>query len=317
MGAHRVGAVAAKIDVVVPGRPTLDVVLTGLDEWPRAGREIYARELALGGGAHMNTAAALARLELGVAFVAVVGDDAAGEWVLRAVHREALPVEHVEVLADVPTPVSVALNLAGDRGFVTFGPEHERGERRYVQRTLELLAERPVRHVHGDLSATGYLLDAARSAGATVSVDAHDGGAWLASDDVRRVTSSVDVLFVNESEATGITGARDPDAAARRLADDCSHVVLKRCAEGAAAHVDGRVVHAEAVPADVVDATGAGDCFVAGYLWGYLGGRPTETCLALGNICGARGVGRLGGYAGAPTLAELTSAARGAGIALT
>jgi sugar/nucleoside kinase (ribokinase family) len=304
------------IDVVVPGRPTVDVVLSGLDAWPRVGREVYAHGLAVAAGAHFNVAAALARLGLDVAFVAIVGDDVLGELVLRSLRTEGVAEEHVEVLPGVPTPLSIALNHTADRGFVTYGPDHEAAEDRFVAATLELLRSRRVRHVHGDLSASRRLVDAAGTAGATFSVDAHDAGPWLASDEVRGLVSSVDVVFVNEAEAIGMTGAAGTDEAARELARSIRHVVVKRGAHGATAYAGGEAIEAAGVAARVVDATGAGDCFAAGYLWGYLDGRPPAVCLGLGNLCGARAVQYLGGYAGAPTRAELVAAARERGLAL-
>ncbi|MBD0330768.1 MAG: sugar kinase, partial [Thermoleophilia bacterium] len=78
---------------------------------------------------------------------------------------------------------------------------------------------------------------------------------------------------------------------------------------GATAVVGGRRVDAPARPAAVVDATGAGDCFAAGYLWGWLAGAGPDACLAYGNLCGAAAAGSLGGYAGAPTADELRAAA--------
>jgi sugar/nucleoside kinase (ribokinase family) len=291
--------------VVVPGRPTLDLIFSRLRAWPQPGREVYADDLFISAGAHFNTAAALARLGLDVAFVAVVGDDQLGELVLRDLRAEGVSDEGVRVVPGVPTPLSAALNLAGDRGFITYAPLHEQAEAVYVEAARDLLRSRPVRHVHADLSSAPYLVDAARRAGATISVDAHDAGPWLASREVDELAAELDVLFVNEAEAGGMTGFPDGEEAAAGLATRTRHVVLKQGARGSTAFVDGEAYNVPATPVEVVDATGAGDCFAAGYLWGFLAGRLPEVCLALGNACGARAVAMGGGYRGAPTLEEL------------
>jgi sugar/nucleoside kinase (ribokinase family) len=93
-------------------------------------------------------------------------------------------------------------------------------------------------------------------------------------------------------------------------------VVVKRGARGAVAIVDGEAVEAAGERVDVVDATGAGDCFAAGYLWGHLRGLAPDTCLALANLCGAAAVREAGGFRGAPREADLIEAARAAGLAV-
>jgi sugar/nucleoside kinase (ribokinase family) len=293
---------------VVPGRPTCDLVFTELSTWPSVGREVYAGGFAVAAGAHFNTAAALARLNVRVALVAAVGDDECGEIVLRAVRDEGLPEQFVHVLPSVPTAVSVALNHEGDRGFVTYSPNYGLVEAQVIATTRALL-ESGVSHVHGDLSkATPELLAAARSAGATYSVDTHDAGSVLASAEVRDLVADVDMLFANEREALAMTGATDWRSALLKLARETPHVVLKRGEHGSACMVAGKVHEAPARRATVVDATGAGDCFVAGYLWAYRRDRPTAACLAAANICGAAAVASVGGYRGALREPDLVAA---------
>jgi sugar/nucleoside kinase (ribokinase family) len=294
---------------VVPGRPTCDLVFTDLATWPSVGREVYAGGFAVAAGAHFNTAAALARLNVRVALVAAVGDDECGEIVLRAVRDEGLPEEFVHVLPMVPTAVSVALNLEGDRGFVTYSPDYDRVEEQVIATTRALLESRRVTHVHGDLSkATPELLASARSAGTTYSVDAHDAGPSLASREVRDLVAGVDLLFANEREALAMTEAADWRGALLQLARETPHVVLKRGEHGSACAVAGEVHEAPAAPVTVVDATGAGDCFVAGYLWAHRRGRPPEACLAAANVCGAAAVTSVGGYRGALRERDLAAA---------
>ena len=93
-------------------------------------------------------------------------------------------------------------------------------------------------------------------------------------------------------------------------------MVVKRGAAGAIGLADGLM---RAVPADqvtVVDTTGAGDCFNAGFLAGWLGGLPLEESLMLGVICGSRATEDHGGYRGCPREPELRTIAAARGIAL-
>jgi sugar/nucleoside kinase (ribokinase family) len=67
-------------------------------------------------------------------------------------------------------------------------------------------------------------------------------------------------------------------------------------------------------PVDVVDTTGAGDCFNAGFLAGWLSGMPIEDSLSLGVICGSGSVTDFGGYRGCPHADELRAIAAARGI---
>lgn len=68
---------------------------------------------------------------------------------------------------------------------------------------------------------------------------------------------------------------------------------------------DGKSFRRPAYPVRAVDTTGAGDCFNAGYLFGYLSGMDAEASLKYGNACGALSVEAYGGSTGLPDLAGL------------
>jgi sugar/nucleoside kinase (ribokinase family) len=81
-------------------------------------------------------------------------------------------------------------------------------------------------------------------------------------------------------------------------------VVVKRGDQGAQAFCDAKAFHVPAIAVDVVDTTGAGDCFNAGFLYGWVKGFSIERCLQYGNICGGLSV-RDYGQAAIPHLEEL------------
>jgi sugar/nucleoside kinase (ribokinase family) len=78
----------------------------------------------------------------------------------------------------------------------------------------------------------------------------------------------------------------------------------------------GEVCDVPAEPANVLDTTGAGDCFNAGFLAGWLGELPLEQSLVLGNLCGARAVEAFGGYRGCPDATAFRQMASERGIEL-
>jgi sugar/nucleoside kinase (ribokinase family) len=303
-------------DLLVVGRPSYDIIFTGLGGWPEPGRELYASGVALRAGGAINLAAAAHRLGLEVGFVGLLGNDPASDFLMQEIESEGLPTELLRRV-DAPLPaVSVAFNLNGDRGFVTHEAEAEWLERELLAHAMGVLSRpKAARHVHMDLRPS--LVSIAREArglGMTVSIDTQGWDPWLVSDAASELLPSAEVLLTNEPEALAMTGANDPHEALIRLARLSSSVVIKMGPRGVIAAVEGQILEVPTEPVVVVDATGAGDCFNAGYLYAWLRGLPTVACLTVGNLCGGRAVQAVGGYTGCPREAELHQLAGAAGL---
>jgi sugar/nucleoside kinase (ribokinase family) len=307
---------SGSFDVVVAGRPSIDVMFSGLHEWPTLGKDIETDGLGTCAGTSFNTPAAANRIGLRVAYVATVGTDVWSRMIRDEFDTEGLPTDFLEI-EDGPLPgVSVALNLDGDRGFVTHWGSGEAYDARLRARALEIAADVDARHLHAYVDEAPELEALARRRGMTVSLDAWGGPWWSSDRSLADVLARADVVFANQTEAAAMTGEADPERALERLADHCGCVVITRGAAGALGIAGGQVRTVPADPADVVDTTGAGDAFNAGFLAGWLGGLPLEESLTLGVICGSRAVGDYGGYRGCPRQPELREIAAARGITL-
>ncbi|HEY0316444.1 MAG TPA: PfkB family carbohydrate kinase, partial [Sphingomonas sp.] len=105
----------------------------------------------------------------------------------------------------------------------------------------------------------------------------------------------IDILFANEEELLAFTGEASFEAAMDHLAAKLPLVVATRGKDGAWAAANGERVHVPAEPVErVVDTTGAGDLFSAGYLVGHVQGRPIEQCLRMGAIAAAEVISHYG-----------------------
>lgn len=109
------------------------------------------------------------------------------------------------------------------------------------------------------------------------------------------VDGHVDVLFANDTELTALYETDDIDAAVSRLASVCRLAAVTLGEDGSLALVDGdiRKVAAERVER-VVDTTGAGDLYAAGFLAGHVRGFPPEVCGQLGSIAAAEVISHIG-----------------------
>jgi sugar/nucleoside kinase (ribokinase family) len=305
--------VSSAYDLFVVGRPSVDVMFRELEQWPELGNDIQAAGVGVCAGTSFNTPAAANRIGLRVAYVAEIGTDVWSRMIRDEFEAEELSTEFL-VTEDEPLPaVSVALNMHGDRGFVSHWPP---GDGRMNERALSLLGTVDARHLHAQMDDMPALEAAARAHGMTVSVDAFDGASWASPRAVAEVVEHADVLLANEAEACAMAGASDPNAALEALAAHCDCVVIRRGADGAIGTAGGDVRAVPADPVDVVDTTGAGDCFNAGFLAGWLSGLPIEHSLTLGVICGGGSVTDFGGYRGCPHEDEFRAVAASRGIDL-
>jgi sugar/nucleoside kinase (ribokinase family) len=116
-------------------------------------------------------------------------------------------------------------------------------------------------------------------------------------DDFRAMIDEglIDILFVNESELATLTGEDDFDTGFDQVAEKVPVLVATRSAKGAVASAHGeRAVVAAAPVSKVIDTTGAGDQFAAGFLSGYARSMPLETCLRRGAIAAAEVISHYG-----------------------
>jgi sugar/nucleoside kinase (ribokinase family) len=306
-----------EFDLMAVGRPSVDVIFSGLSDWPQLGLDVDAAGLAACAGTSFNTPAAAHRLGMRVGYIALVGNDAWSQIVLREFEAEGLPTDFLRI-ADRPLPfVSVALNRDHDRGFVTFYESAPDDDSELAERARDVLSRVPARHFHtyaGEEPAE--LVDVARARGMTVSLDSWGGPFWDHPAAFGDVVSGGDILFANEAEALAMTGERELRGAMRLLAELCSCIVVKRGNRGAMAMMGNEFVAVPPEPATVLDATGAGDCFNAGFLYGWLAGKALRESLVLANFCGARAVQAFGGYRGCPSGDELRRFAATRGISV-
>jgi sugar/nucleoside kinase (ribokinase family) len=139
----------------------------------------------------------------------------------------------------------------------------------------------------------------ASRAGMTVSVDAASAAPVerVGAEPFLQMSNGASLLLVNEAEATMLTGRDDPDQAARVLTAWYPQIVMKIGADGALFYANGRMepVHAPALPVErIVDRTGAGDAFCAGFLPPWLNKKPPHEALASGCRLAAQALAMLG-----------------------
>lgn len=304
------------MSVLVVGDANPDLVLTG-DVVPRFGQAeqlLDRAELLLGGSAAI-VACGLARLGVPTALAATVGDDLFGRLVLDRLHARGVDTSFVQADPTTPTGLSVILDRGTDRAILTRLGTIPR--LRAPQVRAAVAAIRPA-HVHvasyflqsGLAAELPGLFGELRAMGITISLDPNWDPAerWLGLADLLPL---VDVVLPNRSEEREI--ARE--LRVRSLTELGPRVVIKCGAEGAESHAPGgAVTRAAGLAVDVVDTTGAGDSFDAGYLAALSQDITDESVrLRWGTVAGSLSTRAAGGTAAQPTAAELAAVLAGDG----
>ena len=241
------------------------------------------------GGSAANTAAWLAALGADVTFVGAVGaaDLERHSALLHGVDVHLQPV-------DAATGAIIVLVQGADRSMLT-----DRGAN--AELDFDAIPDVLIRaHVHltghsmaaSDGSAFARFLRRAKAAGATVSVSPGSAAYIdaLGAERFADVTAGADVLFASIAEGAALAGSPDPTEIAARV--DAGTLVLTRGAEGVI--VDGVQVPAVAASV-VVDPTGAGDAFCAGFLARWVVDADAVASARAGAEVAARAVGVVGG----------------------
>jgi sugar/nucleoside kinase (ribokinase family) len=245
--------------------------------------------------------------------VARRGGDLAGELLAAALAGRGVAL-HPPGAAEEPSGAMLVLREAGERSFVADPGANLRLDAAAVAGALAdaALADAAAVFVSGypllrpSSRAAGL---AAAAAGGPAAVDAASWPLLLggAGEPLLEAAALAGVLLANRDEAAALSGRRDPRAAARLLAGRVGTAVVKCGARGVVVAEAGRRqplrVPAPAVP--VVDVTGAGDAFAAGYLLAAAAGADPVEAARAGVALAARAVGTEGAWPALPTDAPL------------
>jgi sugar/nucleoside kinase (ribokinase family) len=296
--------------VLVVGEINLDLLLRG-QAFPVAGQEVLVDDcLSTLGASSAIVAAGLARLGTPVAFLGRTGADAAGDQCVEAMQRAGVDVSRVARDPALRTGLTVSITCGSDRALVTFlgastalrpedvpqaafsGFDHFHFSSFFLQQGL-----RP---------ACAALFARARGEGLTTSLDPGFDPSERWGADLIDVLREADVFLPNEVELFALAGRSTTVEALARLRNGRTRTVVKLGAKGCATLAeDGSLLEAPAFPVDVVDTTGAGDSFDAGFLHAWLEGRPLRECLRWGTACGSLSTRGLGGTTFQPDRAEV------------
>jgi sugar/nucleoside kinase (ribokinase family) len=310
------------LDIVAIGNAIVDVIAQAEDDFVTAegvakgsmrlmdeetSDSLYSRMgpgREISGGSAANTVAGMAMMGAKCGFIGQVADDQLGEVFAHDIRANGV-VFNTPVRPGHPSTARCLILVTPDaqRTMNTF-----LGASQFLPPSAldrELIASAKILYLEG------YLWDpeeprAAMRAGIEI---AHQAGRQVAftlsdafcisrhrADFVKLLDSgAVDILFANEVELHSLTEMDDFDAALAHVATKVPTLVVTRGAHGAVAVQKGEHASVPAEPIDrIVDTTGAGDLFAAGFMMGQVRGRSLEDSLRMGAICAAEVISHYG-----------------------
>jgi sugar/nucleoside kinase (ribokinase family) len=255
------------------------------------------------GGSAANTIAGIASLGGKAGYIGKVADDALGKVFAHDLRATGVKYDTAP-LKNGPTTA---------RCLILVTPDAQRTMNTFLGASAEFQAS----DVDADLVASGrvtylegYLFDrpTAKEAFRQAAALAHKAGRKVSltlsdpfcvdrhrADFRDLIHNHVDILFANESEICSLYETKDFEEAATKVRGECEIAVLTRSEKGAVVITAKDRVAVPAAPvAKVVDTTGAGDLFAAGFLYGFTKGKDMATCAKLGALCAAEIISHFG-----------------------
>jgi sugar/nucleoside kinase (ribokinase family) len=301
--------------IVVVGICTVDAIGQFVDEYPqRQGLVFFDRLSLTTGGNAVNCTIALRKLGLDCEVVIKVGRDIFGEHIARELAACGVGTRGLIRGDDAGTPFSfVCAHADGERSFI-----HTPGTNatlRLEEIPAEVVESAELFFLTGSMlmptldgAPSAELLRRARAAGAVTLLDTVFANTLPPEEWRRRIDPClphVDYFVPSRPEAAWLTGHDDPAAMADELAArGCRNVIIKLGEAGAYVRpAEGKpyCVPAYRVPR-IVDATGAGDTWCAGFLAGLALGDDVPAAVRLGHAVAAHCVQATGASTGIPTL---------------
>ena len=255
------------------------------------------------GGSVANTIAGIGSLGLATGFIGRVRDDELGHFYADAMTREGIDFVNAPVAGgELPT----------SRSMIFVSPDGERSMNTYLGISAELGPDDVDESVAAGAEVVfleGYLFDKDKGKDAFIrtarACRAAGGKAGIAISDpfcverhradfVSLIENEMDFVIGNEAEIRSLYQDNDLEADLARVAAACPLVVCTRSGDGVSIMNEGKRTDIPVTKIVPVDATGAGDQFAAGFLFGLVSGRDMETCGRMGNVCAAEVISHIG-----------------------
>lgn len=289
------------------GATNVDLLFQGFDRLADVGEELYCKDFSLQlGGGLPATLINLGRLGIETKIATELGNDIFSNFAKeKFIENNVLPL-NLYSGNDIPLNITSAIILPKDRTFYSYGKGNIDADDEALEAFYNLASGSKIcmmqlggfLPVYKKLKAEGTILVLDTGWDDEMSFDKYD-----------EYLSVADYYTPNRKEAMRITGEDTPENAARALTKYFDKAVVKVDADGCIGIDEGKEFFVPSVDMfKNVDSTGAGDAFLAGFMYGLFYDYPLKDCIEFGNITGGKAVtqvGALSGYVNEDELKEI------------
>ncbi|MBK5201755.1 MAG: carbohydrate kinase family protein [Spirochaetaceae bacterium] len=294
--------------ILIIGDINSDLIITGLKNYPAPGEECLVNDYKIrtGGGAAI-VSLALSKLGINTSVFGCIGDDIFSELLTNELKLHGINLKYVKRIKNTSTGITVAFTNEINRSFITCRSALDFTDLNKITDDIIDQFDYIFLHNFKPSKMEEYIkfCKNIKAKGKKVIFDVgfDDSEKW--DNKIFEILKYVDIFIPDELEALGFTRSNNVEEALRKLSIYCNRVVIKIGKKGAIALDGDKIIHSPIFDANVVDTTGAGDSFDAGFVYGTINNLNLEKCLALGNFLGSLSVTDIGGSTGIPENEEL------------
>ncbi|OYT40173.1 MAG: phosphofructokinase [Desulfurococcales archaeon ex4484_58] len=287
-----------KLDVLCIGHILVDIRFL-VDNLPGPDEEAGILDERRGvGGSAANVAIAVKRLGLNSGVIGKIGFDNFGRIAVDDLLREKIDISGLKISLTTTTGFSVVVRDSRGR-IVIYGFKGAAEELLPNDLSVDLVSKTKYLHIASlRLDTTIKAIELAREYNVKVSWDPGRRLSVLGYRKLEKIINSINILFANEKEIQNITGIRDYREASKYLIDKGPEIIIvKRGDKGVYVLTSEKEYIQPACPVEtIVDTTGAGDSFAAGFLSGLIRRFTLEDTIKYASIVAALKVSRLGSH---------------------
>ena len=284
------------------GKVNVDLIFRDMPRLPGLGEEVYTENLSLClGGGIPATLLNVGRLGINSKIVTLLSDDMFSSFArTEFIKAGATPVNLYDG-DKIPVNLTSVILTPGERTFVSYGLPDSGADEESIYASLKGSAicgmGRENLNVYKRLHRDGTTL--------VLDTGYEDD---LSTDTMREYLETADYYTPNRKEALKITGCDNVRDAALKLAEFFKDVVIKLDKDGCLIYNGDGFTFVKSIDEyECVDSTGAGDAFLAGFMYGLYHGAPIEKCVLYGNLTGGKCVSAVGCTTAFQTENELIS----------
>lgn len=288
------------------GSTNIDLLYSGLNKLPNEGEEVYSKDFSiqLGGGVPA-TLINVGRLGIPAKIATELGEDIFSKFAKDQLKKYGVTPLNLYNGTAMPLNVTSAMITPKDRTFMSYGRGNVEATDTALEKAYEMCtgAKIVIMQVGGFLPVYQKL----KNEGTILVFDC----GWddnLSIDTYKDYLEIADYYTPNQKEALKITGTDTPEKAAQVLSGYFDNVLIKLDKDGCLGMQNNKKFYVPVLPEiKCVDSTGAGDAFLAGFIYGLFYNKPLADCIKIGNVTGGKCVEKIGCLGGYATEKELLS----------